>query len=159
MDASKTHISILSPCRNEMGNVGPLHERVRAAMASVAGLTFDHVYIDNASTDGTVEQLRALAAANPRVKVILNNRNFGHVRSPFHGLLQVGGDAVIILASDLQDPPRAHPGTHQGGGARGFPVARPEGQQQGGPSVLHPEKSLLQAGARRPGRRGPPRRT
>jgi polyisoprenyl-phosphate glycosyltransferase len=105
----KKHISILSPCFNESGNVKALNERVRAAMASVPDVTFDHIFIDNASTDGTVEQLRALAAADPGVKVILNNRNFGHVRSPFHGLLQVGGDAVVMLAADLQDPPELIP--------------------------------------------------
>jgi polyisoprenyl-phosphate glycosyltransferase len=104
-----THISILSPCRNEKGNVRELHDRVRAAMAAVSGVTFDHIFIDNASEDGTVDQLRALAAADPHVKVILNNRNFGHVRSPFHGLLQAGGDAVVMLAADLQDPPELIP--------------------------------------------------
>ena len=53
--------------------------------------------------------MRALAAADPKVKVILNNRNFGHVRSPVHGLLQGKGDAVICMASDLQDPPALIP--------------------------------------------------
>jgi glycosyltransferase involved in cell wall biosynthesis len=105
----KTHISILSPCRNEIGNVRDLHDRVKAAMAAVPGVTFDHIFIDNASDDGTVDQLRILAAADLHVKVILNNCNFGHVRSPFHGLLQAGGDAVVMLAADLQDPPELIP--------------------------------------------------
>jgi glycosyltransferase involved in cell wall biosynthesis len=68
-----------------------------------------HLFIDNASVDGTQEELRKLAAEDPRVKVIINQRNFGHVRSPFHGLLQAGGEAVIVLAADLQDPPELIP--------------------------------------------------
>ncbi|MDD2762808.1 MAG: glycosyltransferase family 2 protein [Opitutaceae bacterium] len=72
-------------------------------------LEWEHLFIDNASTDGTPDELRRLAAEDPRVKVILNQRNFGHVRSPFHGLLQARGDAVIVLAADLQDPPALIP--------------------------------------------------
>jgi polyisoprenyl-phosphate glycosyltransferase len=103
-------ITILTPCLNERENVGPLHERVRAVMTELgsgtqAGLEWEHLFIDNASTDGTVDELRRLAATDPRVKVIVNQRNFGHVRSPFHGLLQARGEAVIVLAADLQDPP------------------------------------------------------
>lgn len=70
---------------------------------------YEMLFIDNASTDGTVEELRRLAAEDARVKVILNQRNFGHVRSPYHGLLQARGDAVIVLAADLQDPPELIP--------------------------------------------------
>jgi glycosyltransferase involved in cell wall biosynthesis len=56
-----------------------------------------------------VAELRLMAAADPTVRVIINNRNFGHVRSPYHGLLQARGDAVIVMASDLQDPPELIP--------------------------------------------------
>jgi glycosyltransferase involved in cell wall biosynthesis len=74
-------------------------------MAGLPAYEYIHLYIDNASTDGTVEVLRHLASEDRRVKVILNARNFGHIRSPFYGLLQADGDAVIYMASDLQDPP------------------------------------------------------
>jgi glycosyltransferase involved in cell wall biosynthesis len=73
------------------------------------GYDYEHLFIDNASTDGTQEELRQLAAEDSRVKVIFNQRNFGHVRSPFHGLLQARGDAVIVMAADLQDPPELIP--------------------------------------------------
>jgi polyisoprenyl-phosphate glycosyltransferase len=78
-------------------------------MAKAGSPGFEHLFIDNASNDGTVEELRLLASSDPAVKVILNNRNFGHVRSPYHGLLQARGDAVIVLAADLQDPPELIP--------------------------------------------------
>ena len=66
---------------------------------------FEHIYIDNASTDGTVAAIRRLAGADSRVKAIVNNRNFGIIRSSNHGLLQARGDAVINMASDMQEPP------------------------------------------------------
>src|ERR1700739_309756 len=102
-------ICIMTPCFNEIGNVRELYTRIRAATAQIPEYEFEHVIIDNRSTDGTIQALRQLAAEDPTVKVILNARNFGHIRSPFHGLLQAGGDAVIVLASDLQDPPELIP--------------------------------------------------
>ena len=98
-------ISILTPCYNEQENVVPLYETIACIMGGVEGYDYEHIYIDNASTDGTVARLRDLAAKDKRVKVILNARNFGHIRSPFYGLLQTDGDAVVYMASDFQDPP------------------------------------------------------
>jgi len=71
-------------------------------MSELHGYEFEHIYIDNASTDGTVPILRRLAAADKRVKVIINTRNFGHIRSPFYRLMQAHGDAVIGMASHLR---------------------------------------------------------
>src|SRR5262245_13381921 len=105
----KPHISVLTPCYNEAPNVGALYDRIRAVFDRLDAYTYDHIFIDNASTDGTVDALRALAARDKRVKVIVNTRNFGHIRSPYHGLLQCRGDAVISMASDLQDPPELIP--------------------------------------------------
>src|SRR5205807_10665779 len=103
-------ISIVTGTRNEVGNVGELLHRVWAAVKPFAGrYEFELVIIDNDSTDGTQEILRRIAADDERVKVILNTRNFGHIRSPIHGLFQARGDAVILLASDLQDPPELIP--------------------------------------------------
>jgi glycosyltransferase involved in cell wall biosynthesis len=109
MTQSTGLITVLTPCRNEQENVRALFERVRGIMAGIGGVTYEHLFIDNASTDGTEGELRRLAAENPAIKVILNQRNFGHVRSPFHGLLQARGDAVIVLAADMQDPPELIP--------------------------------------------------
>jgi glycosyltransferase involved in cell wall biosynthesis len=87
-------------------NIQELLRRVCAAVGPFEGeYDFEFLFIDNDSTDGTQDLLRNLAAADERVKVILNTRNFGHIRSPIHGLFQARGDAVILLASDLQDPP------------------------------------------------------
>ena len=97
-------ISIVTPCYNEEDNVKELYERIKAAMQGL-DYEYEHIFIDNASVDRTVELLRGMAAQDSHVKVILNTRNFGHIRSPYHGLLQATGEAVIGMASDLQDPP------------------------------------------------------
>jgi glycosyltransferase involved in cell wall biosynthesis len=98
-------ISIVSPCYNEEGNVEALTDRVRALFASLPQYRYEHILIDNHSTDATVEILRGIAARDPNVKVIVNARNFGHLRSPQHALMEANGDAVVVLLSDLQDPP------------------------------------------------------
>jgi glycosyltransferase involved in cell wall biosynthesis len=101
-------ISIVTPCFNEKENVQELYDRIKGIMNGF-GYDYEHIFIDNASTDNTVEILRGLAAQDDRVKVIINTRNFGHVRSPYYALLQARGDAVIGMASDLQDPPEKIP--------------------------------------------------
>ena len=102
-------ISIVSGCYNEAGNVEELVMRVRKAMAEFAEYDYEQILIDNASTDGTQEILRKVAKQDIRIKVILNTRNFGHIRSPYYGMLQATGDAVICIVSDLQDPPELIP--------------------------------------------------
>jgi glycosyltransferase involved in cell wall biosynthesis len=102
-------VSVLTPCFNEADNVQTLYERVRAVFQGLDGYTYEHLFIDNASTDETVAILRTIAARDKNVKVIVNTRNFGHIRSPYHGLLQCRGDAVIGMAADLQDPPELIP--------------------------------------------------
>ncbi len=98
-------ISVVSPAYNESGNVQPLVERVRAVFAELPQYEYEHIIIDNASTDTTVDELRVLAAEDPHVKVIVNARNFGHIRSPHHAMMEADGDAIVVLLSDLQDPP------------------------------------------------------
>lgn len=97
-------ISIITPCYNEEENVVELHERIDKVMQGQS-FEYEHIFIDNASTDCTVQKIRELASRDRRVKAIINVRNFGHLRSPYHALLQAEGDAVIMMASDLQDPP------------------------------------------------------
>jgi polyisoprenyl-phosphate glycosyltransferase len=98
-------ITIMVPCYNEEGNVVPLYNRVEEVMSEIPDVRFQILYIDNASTDGTQEELRKLAADDSRVKVIFNMRNFGVPRSPLHAFFQASGDAVVPMACDLQDPP------------------------------------------------------
>ncbi len=107
--ADRKLISLMSPCFNEADNIDELYRRVSAVMDGLPQYDFEFLLIDNASTDGTLEKLRAIAARDPRVHVIVNTRNFGHLRSPYWGFLQTQGDATIVLVSDLQDPPELIP--------------------------------------------------
>jgi glycosyltransferase involved in cell wall biosynthesis len=101
---SKT-ITILTPCYNEEDNVHEIYERVREAIIAAGDYKYEHIFIDNASSDNTLRELKAIAARDKNVKVIRNTRNFGPVRSPMHALNQASGDAVIGIVADLQDPP------------------------------------------------------
>jgi polyisoprenyl-phosphate glycosyltransferase len=97
-------ISVITACFNEELNVEEVYRRVRAAIASL-GYRYEHIFIDNSSTDGTLAVLKRMAAHDPNVKVIANARNFGHLRSPMHAFHQACGEAVISIVADLQDPP------------------------------------------------------
>jgi glycosyltransferase involved in cell wall biosynthesis len=105
----KKHISVITPCYNEEGNVALLVDTIGKIFEQLPQYTYEHVLIDNCSTDKTEEILREITSTNKNVKVILNERNFGWIRSPFHGLIQCHGDAVIYMVSDLQEPPELIP--------------------------------------------------
>ncbi|MFZ9595465.1 MAG: glycosyltransferase family 2 protein [Bdellovibrionia bacterium] len=98
-------ISVVTPCFNEEGNIHELILRIRAVFQKLNHSHYEHIFIDNDSKDRTRDILRMYAEQDKKIKLIFNTRNFGHIRSPFYGLLQATGDAVIIMASDLQDPP------------------------------------------------------
>ena len=84
---AKKLISIVAGCFNEEGNIGELHERITRTMSALPQYDFEILLIDNASTDSTVDVIRCIAKRDPRLKAIINVRNFGHIRSPYHALL------------------------------------------------------------------------
>lgn len=105
MMSERTLLSIVTPCYNEEDNVDELYIQIKAAIKDLTKYEFELIFIDNHSQDGTVAKLKKLASSDPMVKIIINTRNFGHIRSPYYGILQSAGAATIYLASDLQDPP------------------------------------------------------
>jgi glycosyltransferase involved in cell wall biosynthesis len=98
-------ISIVLPCYNEEGNVEEVYRRIGEIVADLPQYRYEFIFIDNASEDRTQSVLRGLAARDSRVKVIINSRNFGALRSQYHAILRARGDAVITMSTDLQDPP------------------------------------------------------
>ena len=84
-------VSIVTACYNEEENVAELIRRVREVMASLPNYACEYIFIDNCSEDRTVAILKGFAAADHRIKIIVNARNFGHIRSPYHALLQAHG--------------------------------------------------------------------
>ena len=103
-------ISIVTPCFNEEAGIAECYQAVRAMMAAeLPTCDYEHIFIDNCSGDGTLAILRQLAARDRRVKIIVNSRNFGAARSPFHALREARGHAVIPVLADLQTPPHLIP--------------------------------------------------
>ena len=101
-------ITILTTCFNEAENIEHLYEETKREMLQIKadkGYDYEHLFIDNASTDGTVAILRKLASNDPRVKVIVNAKNAGWVRSFQYAITQTYTDAVFYLEADFQTPP------------------------------------------------------
>ena len=101
----KKTITILTPTYNEVDNIDELRSRICKVIEEIPDYNFEHLFIDNSSSDGTVDKLKKIAKKNKKVKVIVNARNFGAPSSVLHALKQVKTDACIHIASDLQDPP------------------------------------------------------
>ncbi len=99
-------ISIVTSCFNEEDNISILYKKLSAIIDNLQSrYDFEIIFIDNASTDFTQDELKKIALDDKRVKLILNSRNFGNIKSPYYAICQATGDAIIYLASDLQDPP------------------------------------------------------
>ena len=99
-------VSVVVPVLDEAEALPELHRRVAAALA---GQPFELVVVDDGSTDATPEVLAALAADDPRVKVLTLSRRFGHQAALTAGLDAAAGDAVVMMDGDLQDPPELLP--------------------------------------------------
>lgn len=106
--AGDPELSVVIPCRNEEANVVAIAAAVIVQMEAV-GASFELIFIDNASDDTTVALVRDLCSHDPRIKLIVNARNFGQLRSPAHAIYQARGKAVISLCADFQDPPELIP--------------------------------------------------
>jgi glycosyltransferase involved in cell wall biosynthesis len=106
----KKLISIVTPAYNEEDNIEILVQEVKKIFAqNLTNYDYEHIIIDNGSTDKTASIVKNICRNDKNVKLIVNARNFGHIRSPVHALKQAKGDAVISLVADLQDPPSLIP--------------------------------------------------
>ncbi len=101
----KKLISIVLPCYNEEGNVEKISEAVINLFKNeLINYDYEIVFIDNDSKDRTRELIRNICKKDKKVKAIFNVKNFGQFNSPYYGLLNTSGDAVVSMASDFQDP-------------------------------------------------------
>jgi glycosyltransferase involved in cell wall biosynthesis len=98
-----TKISIVTPTFNEEENIQKICSGIKSEMEKL-NINYEHIVIDNCSTDKTIENLKEICSRDKNVKVIINAKNFGHIKSPYYGILQSSGDACILMASDFQDP-------------------------------------------------------
>jgi len=100
---TKHKISIITPTFNEEQNIEKISNDISSEMKKL-DIDYEHIIIDNNSTDQTQNLIRQICKKDKKVKAILNSRNFGHTRSPYYGILQSSGDATILIAADFQDP-------------------------------------------------------
>ena len=105
----KKLVSLFTPCYNEEENIDNLYSEVKKIMDQLTQYDFEYILIDNASTDHSVSKIKAIAEKDPRVKLIVNQKNFGPGRSGAYGFMQTTGDVSICFAADLQDPPAMIP--------------------------------------------------
>ena len=96
-------ISIVTPTYNEIENIEKLYLEIKKEFIKL-NCDYEHIIIDNDSDDGTITKIKELALKDKNLKIIINSKNYGHIRSPYYGLLQTTGDASILMASDFQDP-------------------------------------------------------
>lgn len=105
MSPARPEIAVVIPCLNEADNAEAIADAAIAVL-DVAGVSFEIIFIDNGSIDGTQSIIKRLCAADPRIRLIINTQNFGQMRSPTHAIYQATATgAVIGLCADFQDPP------------------------------------------------------
>ncbi|MFQ6610099.1 MAG: glycosyltransferase family 2 protein, partial [Fidelibacterota bacterium] len=102
-------ISIVTPCFNEEDNIHHVYNRVNKVFSQLPDYDYEHIFIDNASQDNTINILKSIAVNDKHIKIIVNTRNFGHVVNGYYAMLQARGDAIVLLFADLQDPPELIP--------------------------------------------------
>jgi len=102
---------VITPCFNEEENVEICASELKKVMLeNLPTYEYEHIFADNASTDSTLQKLRALATQDSRIRVIANSRNVGPFRNMWNAMKSATGDAVIpLLPADLQDPPSVIP--------------------------------------------------
>ncbi len=101
-------VSVVVPVFNEAGNLEPLQARLRGVLEAL-GRPYEVIYVDDGSTDGSLERLRRLQDEQPRVRVVQLNRNYGQHAAVFAGLEHARGEVVVTLDADLQNPPEEIP--------------------------------------------------
>lgn len=104
MDSPLPKLHVIVPARNERLNVPYFYERARQVLDTLP-LDWSIVFTNNASEDGTLEEMRRLREADPRVKIITLSRDFGYHAALLAGLTSVDSDYYAIIDVDCEDPP------------------------------------------------------
>lgn len=109
MNNNKKHIVVVTPCFNEIENIEEIALSVESEFGNLKNYSYTHLFIDNSSTDGSIEKLKEISLVNSNISAIVNSRNFGYIRSSFYGLIALDSDATILISCDFQEPPELIP--------------------------------------------------
>lgn len=101
-------LSLVVPVFNEIETLPAFHQRATAALER-CGDSYEIIFVDDGSNDGSLEELRRLAAADEHVRLVSFSRNFGHQTAVTAGMNYSSGAAVVVIDGDLQDPPEIIP--------------------------------------------------
>lgn len=102
-------LSVIVPAFCEEEVIETSYQRLKNALSALSGFDSEIIFIDDGSSDRTLDHLRAIAGSDAMVKVLSFSRNFGHQVALSAGIDRAGGDAVVIIDADLQDPPEFIP--------------------------------------------------
>ena len=105
MPPSSQTVSLVVPVFNEVQVLDAFYDRATKALDAIEGTSYEIVFVDDGSQDGSFAKLAAFAEKNPRIRVLKLSRNFGHQIAISAGIDYARGDCVVILDADLQDPP------------------------------------------------------
>jgi len=98
-------LSVVVPVFNEVDGIDAFYERAKAVCEGLSDLDHEILFVDDGSTDGSLEVLEGLSRSDPAVRVVKFSRNFGHQIAITAGVDHAEGDAVVVIDADLQDPP------------------------------------------------------
>jgi dolichol-phosphate mannosyltransferase len=98
-------VSLVVPCFNEEAVIQETQRRLEALADSRPDCRFEFIFVDDGSHDDTLTRLRQIVARDPRARVLVFSRNFGHQLAVTAGIDEARGNAVVLLDADLQDPP------------------------------------------------------
>ncbi|MCU0454552.1 MAG: glycosyltransferase family 2 protein [Bacteroidetes bacterium] len=115
--SAQPRVSVVIPLLNEEESLRELHQRLKAVFARMKS-TYELVFVDDGSTDGSFKVLKEIHAADPNVKVIRFRRNFGKSAALSVAFREVVGEFVITMDADLQDDPDEIPGLIEAMGDR-----------------------------------------
>lgn len=105
----KKHVSVVVPIYNEVSMINEIYDRISAVFKKLEKYTYEIVFFDDGSTDGTRDAIEKLSSHHSEVKGVFYTRNFGYLRSTFYCMQQAKGDCAIIIHADLQNPPEVIP--------------------------------------------------
>jgi len=123
MDTVKKTLSVVIPAYNEEESIPLFLDYATEIASAMPAVVFEYIFVDDGSTDGTLEVLRRLSDSNTQVRYISLSRNFGKEAALLAGIEAAAGDFVAVMDADLQDPPKLLAEMYAGVTEEGFDCA------------------------------------